>query len=440
MSLVPNTPRRPFEVRGWHVLAGVSAFFAVIIAVDASFMVIAIRTFPGQVSVTPYEDGLLYNRRIAQLEAQERLGWRASAGAEPGQVALEFRDRDGRALRRTGGLGAAAAICALGRQAEAHGHDASADHQGGLAGGEDEDQGRGAHGRLRLQALRDPLLRQDRDPGIQHRKHQHDQQPGHQGDEGGGGERAHPADEQAAGRRDQGQGYEDRADRRQHPDRQGGGGDHASAGQEDDARSRGGSLGGGGLRARVALGVGAGDLAVGGACLAELGVGGLKAVDGARREAGAGVLHGRRDQGGDLHRRAVGDVEHQGLEGGPAGHQGKDRADLQRDARRVGEAHRPLREHQPVAHQRYIDGQEGGQRRLEHRRARCQGLVPALGIDARLAVHRGENAADQAVIDQGGAGAAHPASLLAELRRASPARPWRCRIMPHSALCGRVPP
>ncbi len=99
MSLVPNTPRRPFEVRGWHVLAGVSAFFAVIIAVDASFMVIAIRTFPGQVSVTPYEDGLLYNRRIAQLEAQERLGWRASAGAEPGQVALEFRDRDGRALQ-----------------------------------------------------------------------------------------------------------------------------------------------------------------------------------------------------------------------------------------------------------------------------------------------------------------------------------------------------
>lgn len=98
MTVLPSGARRPFEVRGWHVLAGVSAFFAVIIAVDASFAVLAVRTFPGQVSVTPYEDGLLYNRHIAQLETQARLGWRAAAAAEPGQVALAFRDRDGRPL------------------------------------------------------------------------------------------------------------------------------------------------------------------------------------------------------------------------------------------------------------------------------------------------------------------------------------------------------
>lgn len=98
MSIQPTTGRRPFEVRGWHVLAGVTAFFAIVAAVDASFMVMAIRTFPGQVSVTPYEDGLLYNRHIAQLEAQDRLGWSATAGAEAGQVALEFRDQQGRPL------------------------------------------------------------------------------------------------------------------------------------------------------------------------------------------------------------------------------------------------------------------------------------------------------------------------------------------------------
>lgn len=94
-----QTPDRPgFTIRGWHVLAGVTAFFAVVIAVDASFMVMAIRTFPGQVSVTPYEDGLLYNRRIAQIEAQERLGWRASASAAPGEVVMAFQDRAGRPL------------------------------------------------------------------------------------------------------------------------------------------------------------------------------------------------------------------------------------------------------------------------------------------------------------------------------------------------------
>lgn len=92
-------PARPgFTVRGWHVLAGVMAFFTIVIGVDAIFTVIAVRTFPGQVSVTPYEDGLLYNRRIAQIEAQERLGWRAAASVAPGEVVLAFRDRAGRPL------------------------------------------------------------------------------------------------------------------------------------------------------------------------------------------------------------------------------------------------------------------------------------------------------------------------------------------------------
>lgn len=93
-----DTPARP-GIRGWHVLAGVTAFFAVIIAVDVSFMIMAIRTFPGQVSVTPYEDGLLYNRRIAQIEAQDRLGWRATAASAPGEVVMTFHDRAGRPLR-----------------------------------------------------------------------------------------------------------------------------------------------------------------------------------------------------------------------------------------------------------------------------------------------------------------------------------------------------
>lgn len=98
MSAVDTPERRAFTLSGWHVLAGVASFFAVVIGVDSLFTVLALRTFPGQVSVTPYEDGLLYNRRIAQLDAQARLGWRAAAAAEPGQAMLEFIDRDGRPL------------------------------------------------------------------------------------------------------------------------------------------------------------------------------------------------------------------------------------------------------------------------------------------------------------------------------------------------------
>jgi nitrogen fixation protein FixH len=89
-------PERPagFRITGWHVLAGLVAFFAVVVAVDVSFAVVAYRTHPGEVSVTPYEDGLLYNKRIAQLEEQEKRGWRAAAGvAGPDKVMVEFRDR-----------------------------------------------------------------------------------------------------------------------------------------------------------------------------------------------------------------------------------------------------------------------------------------------------------------------------------------------------------
>jgi nitrogen fixation protein FixH len=96
-----------FRLKGWHVLVAVVGFFAVVIAVDVSFAVMAYRTFPGEVSVTPYEDGLVYNKTLAQLAAQEKLGWKAAASAEPGAVVLMVRDRAGapvRALRVTAKL------------------------------------------------------------------------------------------------------------------------------------------------------------------------------------------------------------------------------------------------------------------------------------------------------------------------------------------------
>jgi nitrogen fixation protein FixH len=93
-----DPPRRSFRLTGWHVLAMISGFFAVVIAVDTGFAVMAVKTFPGEVSATPYEDGLAYNRSYQQLRAQERLGWRATAAAEPGAVAVELRDRAGHPL------------------------------------------------------------------------------------------------------------------------------------------------------------------------------------------------------------------------------------------------------------------------------------------------------------------------------------------------------
>lgn len=94
-----------FRIKGWHVFAAVTAFFGVVIAVDAVFLVAAYRSFPGQVSVTPYEDGLAFNRDVARRRAQAALGWNATAGHGPGGVEVNVTDAAGapvEGLRLTG--------------------------------------------------------------------------------------------------------------------------------------------------------------------------------------------------------------------------------------------------------------------------------------------------------------------------------------------------
>lgn len=87
------------RLRGWHVAAAVTAFFGVVVAVDGSFAYLAMHTFPGEVSVTPYEDGIAYNSHLAQMRAQERLGWRAAAGVSgTGELQVALRDREGQPL------------------------------------------------------------------------------------------------------------------------------------------------------------------------------------------------------------------------------------------------------------------------------------------------------------------------------------------------------
>lgn len=91
-------PRVPFTVKGWHVAAGVVAFFALVIGVDAAFLTLAYRTHPGQVAPRPYEAGLIYNAELERLRAQEALGWRAAVEARTDGVTVLLQDRDGQPL------------------------------------------------------------------------------------------------------------------------------------------------------------------------------------------------------------------------------------------------------------------------------------------------------------------------------------------------------
>jgi nitrogen fixation protein FixH len=94
MSLSPH--RQSFRLTGWHVLAGLVAFFGVTAAVDGLMVADAYRTYPGEVSSNPYEDGLAWDTELDQQRAQRALGWRMTAGVtSDGRIELTAHDRDG---------------------------------------------------------------------------------------------------------------------------------------------------------------------------------------------------------------------------------------------------------------------------------------------------------------------------------------------------------
>lgn len=85
----------PFVIKGRHVLAGLILFFGIIIATDALFMVLAYRTFSGQVASNPYEAGLAYNRTLEERARQQALGWSATLTDAGDHLTVSLTDRDG---------------------------------------------------------------------------------------------------------------------------------------------------------------------------------------------------------------------------------------------------------------------------------------------------------------------------------------------------------
>ena len=96
MSLSPSASA--FRLTGWHVLAACVAFFGVVVAADTGFVIMSVKTFPGEVSEKPYEDGLAYNSEIATREAAKALGWKAQFVSDRtpdgANLSLKVLDRD----------------------------------------------------------------------------------------------------------------------------------------------------------------------------------------------------------------------------------------------------------------------------------------------------------------------------------------------------------
>lgn len=98
----PDTDTGGFRLTGWHVLAILGGFFAVVFTVNAIFVTQAVQTFPGEDVKKSYVQGLNFNDTLAARAAQADLGWQVEmglvgAGAERALL-VRFSDSDGQAL------------------------------------------------------------------------------------------------------------------------------------------------------------------------------------------------------------------------------------------------------------------------------------------------------------------------------------------------------
>ncbi|MBL8544225.1 MAG: FixH family protein [Hyphomonadaceae bacterium] len=90
---------REFTLKGGHVLIMMLLFFGAVIAVNTGFIVMAMRSFPGEDVAHSYTQGVEYNQTLAERRAQAALGWTAAAGLQQGAdgavVEVTLRDRAG---------------------------------------------------------------------------------------------------------------------------------------------------------------------------------------------------------------------------------------------------------------------------------------------------------------------------------------------------------
>lgn len=70
------------EIKGYHVLIALLAFFGVTIAVNVFFVTSALETFSGEDTPRPYLQGLAYNKTLGERAYQMKLGWTATIDVE----------------------------------------------------------------------------------------------------------------------------------------------------------------------------------------------------------------------------------------------------------------------------------------------------------------------------------------------------------------------
>ena len=85
--------KRP--ITGWHMVAGFTAFFGVIFAVNFYMASLARSTFGGVVVENSYVAGQHYNEWLKKAEAQAKLGWTENVTLDKDRHVILGIEKDG---------------------------------------------------------------------------------------------------------------------------------------------------------------------------------------------------------------------------------------------------------------------------------------------------------------------------------------------------------
>jgi nitrogen fixation protein FixH len=83
------------RITGRSVLWFLIGAFGVVLSVNGVMIWLALESWPGLVSQTPYQDGLAFNRVLEAGENQKTLGWLATVEAPEGAVEISLRTGEG---------------------------------------------------------------------------------------------------------------------------------------------------------------------------------------------------------------------------------------------------------------------------------------------------------------------------------------------------------
>ncbi|KUO54413.1 MAG: hypothetical protein APF80_08245 [Alphaproteobacteria bacterium BRH_c36] len=88
-----------WTLNGWHVLAGLIAFFGVMIAVNSVFLYFAMTTFTGIETADAYRKGVAYNASLEESRQLDKLGWKGALKANGERIEFVLKTAEGEPVR-----------------------------------------------------------------------------------------------------------------------------------------------------------------------------------------------------------------------------------------------------------------------------------------------------------------------------------------------------